>query len=123
MKIVKKEKVLHVHKPEGLDVHYYLFDEYEIHHDIQEPHTSQIWHHHEKVWETIYIIEGELTARWKENGDMKEQTVKAGDVVESEYSPHTYINASDKIVKFLVFKQILNGKNKKDLLKTDKVLD
>ena len=123
MKITTKEKALSVSKPEGTNVTYYLFPEYEIHLNEQIPHSTQTWHHHEKVWETLFIIEGELTAQWKENGETRKQIVKAGDLIETEHTPHTFSNDSDKVVKFLVIKQLLNGEDKKEILKTDKVLD
>lgn len=56
-------------------------------------------------------------------GKVKEHIVKAGDLIETERNPHTFTNHTDKIVKFLVIKQVLNGENKREILKTDKVLD
>jgi uncharacterized cupin superfamily protein len=123
MKIYHKKDALKAIKPEGINTTYYLFNEYEIHYDEQLPHSTQAWHHHEKIWETIYIIEGELLAKWKENDREKSEKLIAGDLIETEKTPHTFINESSKIVKFLVFKQILRGENKKDILKKDKILD
>lgn len=123
MKITSKKDALSVSKPEGTHVSYYLFPEYEVHFNEQVPHSTQTWHHHEKIWESLYIIEGELTAQWKENGEIRKQIVKAGDLIETEHTPHTFSNDSDKVVKFLVIKQLLNGEDKKEILKTDKVLD
>lgn len=123
MKITHKKDVLNVSKPEGTNVFYYLFPEYEIHYNEQTPGSTQTWHHHEKVWESLYIIEGELTAKWRENGNEKEATVRAGDLIETEHTPHTFINHTKDIVKFLIIKQILNGESKKELLKTDKIVD
>lgn len=123
MKIIKKEDTTNVYKPEGTNVTYFLFDEYEVHYNEQIPGSTQLWHHHEKIWETLYIIEGELKAKWKEDGEVKEQIVKAGDLVEVEHAPHTFTNHTDKVVKFLVIKQVLKGKNHKKLFKQDKVLD
>jgi uncharacterized cupin superfamily protein len=123
MKIYHKKNALNATKPEGLDVTYYLFNEYEIHYDEQQPRTTQVWHHHEKIWETIYIIDGELLAKWKENGEEKFEMLNSGDLIETESTSHTFINNSDQAVKFLVFKQILNGENKKEILKNDKIID
>lgn len=123
MKITPKGNAIFVSKPEGTKVTYYLFPEYEVHINEQVPHSTQTWHHHEKIWETLYIIEGELTAQWKENGEIKKQVVKTGDLIETEHTPHTFSNDSDTVVKFVVIKQVLNGENKKDILKTDKILD
>lgn len=123
MKITSKNDALFVAKPEGTNVRYYLFPEYEVHINEQVPHSTQTWHHHEKIWETLYIIEGELTAQWKENGQTVKQVVKAGDLIQTEHTPHTFSNDSDKVAKFIVIKQLLTGENKKEILKTDKVLD
>ena len=123
MKIISKNDALNVSKPEGTNVTYYLFDEYEVHYNEQIPHSAQTWHHHEKIWESLFIIEGELIAKWKENGEEKEQKVKAGDLIETERTSHTFMNNTDNLVKFLVIKQVPTGEDKKELLKTDKVVD
>lgn len=123
MKITHRKDVIYVEKPEGVNVAYYLFSEYEVHVDEQLPNTTQTWHHHEKIWETLYIVDGELTAQWKENGEIKKEKVQTGDLIESEHTPHTYSNDSDKVVKYIVIKQVLNGNDKSQLLKTDKVVD
>lgn len=123
MIILRSQDAIHARKPEGINVSYFLFDEYEIHFNEQAPGSIQTWHHHEVVWETLYLIEGELTAKWKENGIDKSEIIKAGDLVESENTPHTFINESKQVAKFLIFKQILDGKNKRDILKNDKIRD
>jgi len=123
MKITHKSDVTHIVKPEGTSVDYYLFNEYEIHYNEQAPKTTQTWHHHEKLWETLFIIEGELTAKWREGDNEKEEILKAGDLVETERTPHTFINNTDKTVKFLVFKHMPQGKDFREIFKTDKILD
>src|SRR6266700_4194668 len=123
MKIIHKQDAKSVSKPEGTNVMYYLLKEYEIHYNEQVPKSTQTWHHHEKVWESIYIIEGELTAKWREGDREKEEILKAGDLVETERTPHTFSNNTEGIVKFLVFKQMLQNKDFSQVLKTDKVLD
>ncbi|KKP48376.1 MAG: Cupin domain protein [Candidatus Woesebacteria bacterium GW2011_GWA1_33_30] len=123
MKIIKKSDAIHVDKPEGTKVDYYLRNEYEVHYNEQVAGSTQTWHHHEKISETLFIIEGKLTAKWRENNEEKTQIVSAGDLIETENTSHTFINHTDKVVKFLVFKQVLSGQNKIELLKTDKVVD
>lgn len=123
MKIIRPKAAIQVSKPEGTNVTYFLRPEYEVHYNEQVPHSIQTWHHHEKIWETLYIIEGELTARWKEGDKEMEDVVRAGDLVESENSPHTFENNSDTVVKFIVIKQVLSGEDKKEILKIDKVID
>lgn len=123
MKITEARDVPHVKKPEGTDVHYYLFKDYEVHYNDQAPHTTQTWHHHEKIWETLYIIDGQLTAHWREAGEEKSKIVKAGDLIETERTPHTFSNDSDHMARFLVIKRIPAEEDYSDTLKTDKVLD
>jgi uncharacterized cupin superfamily protein len=123
MKIIQAKDVLHVKKPEGTDVHYYLFKDYEVHYNDQAPRTTQTWHHHEKIWETLYIIDGELTAQWRENGEEKSQVVKSGDLIETERTVHTFSNDSDNTVRSLVMKRMPSDEDFSEVLKTDKVLD
>lgn len=123
MKIIHPKDTLQVSKPEGTDVTYFLRPEYEVHYNEQKPGTTQTWHHHETVWETLYIIEGELKVKWKENDKEKEEIVRVGDLIETERTPHTFTNHTNGLVKFLVIKQVLSGENKSELLKSDKVID
>jgi len=123
MKIVHKQDAIHVSKPEGTNVVYYLFKEYEIHYNEQVPQSTQVWHHHEKIWETIYLIEGELAVKWREGENEKEAIIKAGDLVEAERTPHTFINHTDGMVKFLVLKRMPQEKDLSDIFKNDKVLE
>ena len=123
MKITNKSDSLHTDKPEGISVNYYLFPEYELHFNTQAPRTTQQRHHHEKIWETIFMLSGELIATWKENGQEVHQIVTAGDVIETEHTPHTFFNNTDQPATFLVIKQVLSGQNKSELLKNDKILD
>lgn len=123
MKIIQAKDVLHVAKPEGTNVHYYLFTDYEVHYNEQAPHTTQTWHHHEKIWETLYIIEGELKAKWREGDKEESQTVKAGDLIETERTSHTFSNDSEDVAKFLVIKHMPTNEDFSEVLKSDKVLD
>ena len=123
MKIIQSKDALHVSKPEGTDVHYYLFHDYEIHYNDQAPHTTQTWHHHEFIWESLYIIDGRLTAYWKDGNEEKSQVVVSGDLIETEHTPHTFSNESDEVVRFLVIKRIPSSENHREILKSDKIID
>lgn len=123
MKIIKSADAIHVEKPEGTSVRYYLFNDYEVHYNDQAPHTTLTWHHHEHICETLYIIDGQLTAKWREEGKEYSEIVKSGDLIEVENTPHTFINESDETVRFLVIKRISNNDNFKEIFKTDKVID
>ncbi|MDI6778398.1 MAG: cupin domain-containing protein [Patescibacteria group bacterium] len=123
MKIISQEKAKFFDSPEGRKAWIYSFPEYEFQYDEQQPHTMLKWHHHEKIWETIYIIEGELVARWKEDGKIREQIVRAGDLIEPGFGSHTFENRSDKIVKFIAVKFVPTGEDKKDMIEKDKIYD
>ena len=123
MKVNSQKKAKFFDSPEGRKAWIYSFSEYEFQYDEQQPRTILKWHHHAKIWETIYIIEGELVARWKENEEEKEQIVKAGDVIEPGFDSHTFENRSDKIVKFIAIKQVLSGEDKKEMIENDKIYD
>lgn len=123
MNIISKQSAIHLSKPEGTEVDYFLFPGYEVHYNEQLPGTTQAWHRHEKIWETLYIIEGELTAKWREGDQEKTQIVKAGDLIESEYTSHTFTNHTNETAKFLIIKQVLSGQDNGELFKTDKVND
>lgn len=123
MKIVSRGKAKNFKSPEGREAWIYGFSEYEFQYDEQQPGAVLKWHHHAKIWEMIYIIEGELVARWKENGEKKKQVVKAGDLVEPGYISHTFENRTDGVVKFIAVKFVLTGENKREMIENDKIYD
>jgi len=77
---------------------------------------------HEKIHETLFIIDGELIAKWKVGQVIKEEILKSGDLVETEHFDHTFENRTDSVVRFLVIKQVLSGDNKSNILKNDKII-
>jgi uncharacterized cupin superfamily protein len=123
MEIIKQDQAISVRKPEGTSVVYYIFPEYELHYNEVEPGTVQQWHHHNVIEETIYIISGEIEAHWLEGGNKVVRLLNPGDVVRVENTPHTLINSSKSMVTFLVVRLILEGKDKREIIKSDKYLD
>lgn len=123
MKITHRSDAVHVSKAENVEVDYYLFNDYEVHYNEQLPHTSQQWHHHEKIWETLFIISGEMTVRWYEGDDEKSTIIREGDLIETEYTPHTFINESDQTVRFMVIKRMPSQDDYREVFKSDKIVD
>ncbi len=124
MKIHLKKDAVNVVKPEGVEVTYHLFDEYEMISNVQPPHSTQVWHHHDYILETIIMTEGEMTVEWvNENGENKSQIIREGDLIESGNVPHNISNNTDKPAKFITLKQVLSGKNHRETFKTDKILE
>ena len=122
MRIITKDIAICKEKPEGTKIWYYLFSEYEIHYNEQPAHSIQVWHKHNVVNETIFIIKGELVAMWTEKGEQKEKIVCAGDLVLVDDSDHTFENRTNYTTKFLALKNVLSGKDKSEIFKNDKVL-
>ncbi len=102
---------------------YYDFPEYSLHLNEIKPGGTTDWHHHEKIWETVFVVKGQLTIRWKENGEAKQQIIHEGDVVEVENTPQSFANETNELAVFLDIKQVLSGEDKHELLTTDKVSD
>lgn len=123
MKITSRGKAKNFKSPEGRKAWIYGFSEYEFQYDEQRPRTKLKWHHHKKIWEMIYIIEGELVTKWKENGKIRERIVKAGDLIEPGFASHTFENRSDKVAKFIAVKFVLSGEDKRRIIEGDKYYD
>ena len=123
MNIIQAQDTFHISKPNGADVYYYLFKDYEVHYNEQQLHTIQDWHHHEKIWETIFIIDGCLTIHWREDTQEKTQWLRTGDLVETGHTPHTLSNHTDDVAKFLVIKRMPSDEDYREIFKNDKVLD
>jgi uncharacterized cupin superfamily protein len=124
VQVIPRRDALHVDKPDGTSVDYFLFPEYEIHLNEVAPGTIQQWHHHDAIEETLVITDGALVAHWRDDqGTGHEQTVSAGDVVRVARSAHTFENRSEDTVKFVVVRLVLDGTDKSALIKSDKVLD
>ncbi|HYD34514.1 MAG TPA: cupin domain-containing protein [Vitreimonas sp.] len=124
MKIIPKQAAIHVDKVEGSSVDYYIFPEYELHYNEIKPGTVQQWHHHRQISETLYVMAGEIEAHWVDEAGQKHMRVMSvGDVVEVENTPHTFINSSSEVVKFIVFRFVPTGEDKRELIKNDKVID
>lgn len=123
MEIIKKAQGINLKKEEGTEVTYYIFPEYELHYNIVPPGTVQLWHHHNVIEETLFIISGEIEAHWLDKGKKVLETLASGDIARVENTPHTFINSSDKPVTFLVVRLVLDGKDKREIIKHDKYID
>lgn len=113
---------IHVKKEDGTKVNYYLFDEYEIHLNTVPANTKQVWHYHQNIEEVILITKGELDVYYIENNHKIRQTVKENQLVLVKDSIHTFINNSDQDCLFVVFRLVLDGINKRELIKKDKII-
>jgi uncharacterized cupin superfamily protein len=123
VEIISPEDAIYVDKQDGTKVHYYIKSEYEVHYNEVDPGTEQQWHHHRRIDESVYMIDGALEARWLEEGENRSREVRAGDLVRVESDVHTFANVSDGVARFVVFRMVPDGNDKREIIKADKVVD
>lgn len=123
MEITRQQEAIFLDKGNGTSVHYYIYPEYEIHHNEVLGHTVQQWHHHEVIEETLYIVSGQLRAFWAEGDIARSETLNPGDIIRVGKIPHTFANLADEKVIFLVFRIVPDGTDKRQTIKSDKVVD
>lgn len=108
-------------KGDGTLVNYYQFDEFEIHSNVVAAGTVQEWHHHERISETIYVVSGTIEVRWIEDSSIVRRThLDSGCVVNVGSSVHTIANPGHSGAKFIVFRFVPDGDDKRDLIKNDR---
>lgn len=122
MKITHQSDAIHRLREDGSDIHYYIFNEYEVHYGELASGVEQPWHHHQVISESLYIIEGQVMLLYTQDGKKIEQVVRAGDLIEVEDTPHTFINPFDTVCKMLAFRFVPKGENNHEVIKNDKVL-
>lgn len=113
---------LYTIKENQTEVNYFLFDEYEIHLNKIPAHTIQEWHYHRQIEEVILITKGNLQCMWLENNKKHIQTVCEKEIVLVKQSIHSFMNDSDEDCEFIVFRLVLEGISKRNVIKDDKVI-
>ncbi len=121
--VVHEKDSIHVAKETGTEVNYYIFEEAEIHLNKIMPHTVQEWHFHTNIDEILLITEGKLLCRYMdENGIEKFCRVEKNDIVRVGNSIHTFENDTDEVTKFVVFRYVPDGRDKREMIKRDKTV-
>lgn len=113
---------INVKKPNGTEVNYYIFDEYEIHLNKIPPFSVQEWHYHSEIEETILVTKGTLCCRWIEGNKEKSRKINPGELVRVKKSVHTFENNTDEAVEFTVFRFVPSGEDKRNIIKNDKTI-
>jgi mannose-6-phosphate isomerase-like protein (cupin superfamily) len=122
IQFLRKNDAITIHKDNGTDVSYYIFNEFEIHMNKISPKSIQEWHYHSKIEESLMIIKGELTCRWLEYDKEKSKKITANEIVRVGNSTHTFENETDEEVAFIVFRFVPSGMDKREIIKNDKVV-
>lgn len=67
------------------------------------------------------ITRGILTCRWLEDGAEHEKAVREHELVRVGSSVHTFENETDETVESTVFRLAPDGRDKREIMKGDKV--
>lgn len=122
LEVYSKDDAISVEKTNKTYVDYFLFDEYEIHLNKIPPLSIQEWHKHKKIEEVIVPISGELYVEWVEDGEVRSRVLKKGMIARVKNSIHTIENKSKEYAEFIVYRMVLSGNSKRDIIKNDKVI-
>jgi len=123
MKIISPQDGIFRKRDDNTEVFYHIFPEFEIHQTEIPSNTIQPWHHHKIIEEVVCILSGEIEVHWEEGNQKFSQTVKTGDIIRAENTPHTFINTSKNSCKSIVFRFVPTGIDKREIIKNDKYLD
>lgn len=122
LNIYHQEDSIYIQKENGTRVHYFIFDEYEIHENKISPMAVQEWHMHQAIEEVLVVTSGEITVEWKDQEKIRKETISKDSVVRVGNSIHTIENLSDEEASFLVFRMVPDGNDKRSIIKNDKVI-
>ena len=109
-------------KENKTNVDYFIFDEFEVHLNKIPPNTIQEWHMHMKIEEVIVVTNGEISIKWKDDGNIKNEKLMKGSVVRVKRSIHTIENNTNKWAEFIVFRMVPSGEIKRETIKNDKIV-
>lgn len=122
LKIYSETDSIHVVKDNQTEVNYFIFPEYEIHLNKIPSNSIQEWHFHSNIEEVIVVTNGVLTCKWLE-GEIEQTTcIHKNEIVQVKKSIHTFANNTENDVDFIVFRLVLDGKDKRELIKCDKII-
>ena len=116
------EDAITVDKPNGTHVSYHIFEESEIHLNRITPASTQEWHYHTLIDECLLITRGVLTCRWLEDGEERTRRVHEQEIVRVGNSVHTFANETDEDVELVVFRFVPEGRDKREMIKSDKAV-
>ena len=68
------------------------------------------------------MIKGKLTCKWMEDGKEKVRILCKDEIVRVKNSVHTFENNTNEEAKFVVFRFIPDGIDKREIIKNDKTV-
>ena len=109
-------------KDNQTEVNYFIFSEYEIHLNKIPPNSIQEWHFHTNIEEVIVVTKGILTCKWLDGENEHTTFIHKNEMVRVKNSIHTFGNDTNDVAEFIVFRLVLDGKDKRELIKGDKII-
>ncbi len=120
LKIYSESDSIHVIKDNQTEVNYFIFSEYEIHLNKIPENSIQEWHFHTNIEEVLVVTNGVLTCKWLEGEKERSILIHKNEIVQVKKSIHTFANNTENDVEFIVFRLVLDGKDKREMIKNDK---
>lgn len=121
MRILRKKSIDYQKKSFGAESWYYPLGEHELIISTLDSGCATDWHKHEQVSESVMIIDGELVAEVEQEGEVVQERLGEGDLIEFGHDFHHVINESDQSVKFVTLKVVPTGVDNKAVFAKDKI--
>lgn len=115
------DDAIYIEQPDMTKVFSHLFDECQIDVHYLPPDAYQDWRFYTQIEEIIYVVNGKMVCKYYEDNFKSEVIINSGDVLQVQNCIHTFVNPFEEECEFVVFRFVLDGINKKDLMKYDKV--
>ena len=122
VEVLKLSDAISVVKANQTAVDYFIFDEYEIHRCVIPAHSTQDWHIHTIIEETLIVLSGKISVCWIENGEEFSQDAEENSVIRVKRSMHNIENRTDHDAVFWVVRTVPAGIDQRETIKNDKVL-
>ncbi|HFK2440373.1 TPA: cupin domain-containing protein [Enterococcus faecalis] len=120
LEILTRDEAIFRKKPDGTEVNYFLFPEFEIHINSLPGKTVQAWHKHHKIEEVLLVQSGKVKIEELENQQIVSRICAEGELIRMHNSLHRISNPDTLSASFTVFRFVPQGKNQQECIKNDK---
>lgn len=120
LEILTRDEAIFRKKPDGTEVNYFLFPEFEIHINSLAGKTVQGWHKHHKIEEVLLVQSGKVKIEEVENQQIVSRICAEGELIRMHNSLHRISNPDTLSASFTVFRFVPQGKNQQECIKNDK---
>ena len=120
IEILTRDETIFRKKPDGTEVNYFLFPEFEIHIISLPGKTVQGWHKHHEIEEVLLVQSGKVKIEEVENQQIVSRICAEGELIRMHNSLHRISNPDTLSASFTVFRFVPQGQNQQECIKNDK---